>query len=399
MKKIQDSENIKNLENLIKNAVNLHISGQLNAAEEIYQKIVKINPKYADAFHLLGVISHQKGIHKYAIDLIDRAIEIKPNVASYYSNKGLALAALKKFDEAVVAYDKAIILNENYADAFYNRGLALHKYQKFHEAIDSYKKAIHLQPKLKDYMVGLLNASVFAGSYEQTLTNFQRYSNQLWTQTDEAFDKDYCHSLIATKTTVDPLKRRDRFRFLINKFKETTNLNGFVAECGCFKGLSSHLMCKTIKSANSGFLGEDFQIFDSFEGLSELQEEDQELASTGNSHRPPSEIMKEGNFAVALEKVQANLREFPNIQYFKGWIPHAFPKDNNNRYRFVHIDVDLYQPTIDSFEYFWPKLLPGGVIICDDFNWSGAEKAVKEFSIKHSAPFNVSPFNQAYFMR
>ena len=187
--------------------------------------------------------------------------------------------------------------------------------------------------------------------------------------------------------------------FLINKFKETTNLNGFVAECGCFKGLSSHLMCKTIKSADSDFLGGGFQIFDSFEGLSVLQEEDQELAPAGNSHRPPTEIMKEGNFAVALEKVQANLSEFPNIQYFKGWIPHAFPKDNHSRYRFVHVDVDLYQPTIDSFEYFWPKLLPGAIMLCDDFNWSGAEKAVKEFSAKHSAPFNVSPFNQAYFVK
>ena len=384
---------------ILNNAVSFHQTGNLQAAADLYKRILQENPNNSEALHLLGVIAHQTGKNNEAVALIDKAIQINPNSASYYSNKGLALAALKKFEEAVAAYDKAIILNGNYADAFYNRGLALHKYQKFHEAIASYKKAIHLQPKLKDSVVGLLNASIFAGNYAETLINFKQYSNQLWIQTGEAFDKDYCHSLIATKTTVDPLKRRDRFRFLINKFKETTNLNGFVAECGCFKGLSSHLMCKTIKSANSGFLGENFQIFDSFEGLSELQEEDQELASTGNSHRPPSEIMKEGNFAVALEKVQANLSEFPNIQYFKGWIPHAFPKDNNNQYRFVHVDVDLYQPTLDSFEYFWPKILPGGIMLCDDFNWSGAEKAVKEFSLKHGVAYEVSPFNQAYFVK
>jgi hypothetical protein len=48
----------------------------------------------------------------------------------------------------------------------------------------------------------------------------------------------------------------------------------------------------------------------------------------------------------------------------------------------VHIDVDLYAPTKQSIEYFWDRLLPDGVLICDDFgsiNTVGAKKAMVDF--------------------
>jgi O-methyltransferase len=399
MKNISNKNNHSKLTSLISDAINLHKSGQLKLAAQKYKEIIAIDPKNPEALHLLGVILHQKENHIDALDLINKAIQIQPNSASFHSNKGLVLSALKMYADAVKSYDKAIYLNVNYADAYYNRGLALHKFRKYEEAIASYENAINLKPKQQEYKIGLLNAVIFASKNEETLKYVEKYSSQLWSHPDENFNKDYCHSLLATKTTIDPLKRRDRFRFLINKFKETIHLNGLVAECGCFKGLSSHLMCKTIKSNNFKYMGEEFQIFDSFEGLSVLQGEDQKSEVFTNSDRPPSQIMKEGNFAVDLEKVRANLSEFPRIQFFKGWIPDAFPSENPNQYRFVHVDVDLYQPTLDSFEYFWPKILPGGIMLCDDFNWSGAEKAVKEFSLKHGVAYEVSPFNQAYFIK
>ncbi len=380
-------------------AVSKHKQGKLAEASNLYKKIIKENPHNSDAIHLLGVLAHQLGNNEVSINLIDKAIQINPKSAIYYSNRGIALNKLNLLVEAVSSYDKAIILQPNFANAYHNRGIVLHKLKKYEDAIDSFTNAIKLQMDQNDSKIGLLNALLYTDKKDETLDCFQKYSKDLWRQPDTEFDNDYCHSLIATKTTVDPLKRRDRFRFLISKFKETLSLPGVVAECGCFKGLSSHLMCKTIKSKISTFKGEGFQIFDSFEGLSKLQDEDCDIATSSHNDRPPSEIMKEGNFAVDLERVRANLSEFPNIQYFKGWIPHSFPSENTNKYRFVHVDVDLYQPTLDSFEYFWPKILPGGIMLCDDFNWSGAEKAVKEFSLKHGVAYEVSPFNQAYFVK
>ena len=52
------------------------------------------------------------------------------------------------------------------------------------------------------------------------------------------------------------------------------------------------------------------------------------------------------------------------------------------KYSFVHIDVDLYQPTLDSHEYFFERLHKGGIIVCDDYGYSqfpGASLAVDKF--------------------
>ena len=53
-----------------------------------------------------------------------------------------------------------------------------------------------------------------------------------------------------------------------------------------------------------------------------------------------------------------------------------------DKFQFIHLDVDLYQPTKDSLDFFYPKLAQGGIIVCDDYNFStfpGAKKAWDEF--------------------
>ena len=85
----------------IQEALALHKKGQLGQAEAIYRQLLGIDPTNADALHLLGVIAHQTGNQKSAVDMIGQAIEIKPNVASYYCNRGNALnsfSAMPRFE-------------------------------------------------------------------------------------------------------------------------------------------------------------------------------------------------------------------------------------------------------------------------------------------------------------
>lgn len=53
------------------------------------------------------------------------------------------------------------------------------------------------------------------------------------------------------------------------------------------------------------------------------------------------------------------------------------------KYCFLHIDVDMYQPTWDSLNYFYPKLVSNSIIVCDDYGFSqysdSAKRAVDEF--------------------
>jgi hypothetical protein len=58
----------------------------------------------------------------------------------------------------------------------------------------------------------------------------------------------------------------------------------------------------------------------------------------------------------------------------------------------VHIDVDLYQPYVDSIEFFYPRLLDGGVMVFDDYGsagFMGARKAVDEMREKCRPSMNI----------
>jgi O-methyltransferase len=73
---------------------------------------------------------------------------------------------------------------------------------------------------------------------------------------------------------------------------------------------------------------------------------------------------------------------FPGASLHKGWIPEVLAELPEAPWSFVHVDVDLYQPTLDCLKYFFPRLVPGGVIVCDDYGspaFPGARRAWIEF--------------------
>ena len=55
-------------------AVQHHQAGRLQAAEQIYRRVLEVDPNQADAIHLLGVLAHQVGKHELAVQCITRAI-------------------------------------------------------------------------------------------------------------------------------------------------------------------------------------------------------------------------------------------------------------------------------------------------------------------------------------
>lgn len=204
---------------------------------------------------------------------------------------------------------------------------------------------------------------------------------------DRAFHEAYNAGLIAT-STAPSAKRRARFNNMARELERVSGLDGAIVESGMYKGLSAYIICSATKMHHSDFEGQYFYGFDSFEGLSEPQAEDIEVNSA--AHR-----FKKGTFSAGFDDVSKNLSAFPKVSLFKGWIPDRFPEVKDKRFKFVHIDVDLYQPTKDSLEFFYPRLLIGGRIVCDDYNWSGQERAVKEFCRDQNIEFEISPYSQA----
>ena len=210
----------------------------------------------------------------------------------------------------------------------------------------------------------------------------------------------YATALAETGSSPFPLRRLYRHRNLMRVFAKVVKApEGHIAECGCARGLSSLELCLTFRKAHSDWQGVGYHVFDSFEGLSPPTEKDAIDWASGHAALVAANMVA-GHFAVTREVVARNLhRLFPLIELHPGWIPDVFATQPERSYRFVHIDVDLYQPTIDSLKYFFPRLSPGGIVITDDYDWPGAHKAFDEFAAQHALELYTTDTNQAFFVK
>jgi protein O-GlcNAc transferase len=127
-------------------ALRHHQSGRLQEAEQAYRRILQKQRSHFGALHFSGVLAHQRGQHAVAIDLIRRAIVLKPNWPEAHNNLGLTLAAAGQLDQAITAYKRSLELRPNYANAFYNLGIALKARGQLADAIAAHRRAIALQP-------------------------------------------------------------------------------------------------------------------------------------------------------------------------------------------------------------------------------------------------------------
>ena len=75
-----------------------------------------------------------------------KAIELNPNDANAYNERGVLHYAIDKYPEAIADYTKAIEINPKYVFAYFNRGLIYQDLKKYEEAIADYTKAIELDP-------------------------------------------------------------------------------------------------------------------------------------------------------------------------------------------------------------------------------------------------------------
>ncbi|MGD0463665.1 MAG: tetratricopeptide repeat protein [Tepidisphaeraceae bacterium] len=134
----------------LKTATKHHRSGRLKEAERIYLRILKRNPNHADALHLLGILATQTGEPDVAVELINRAIAVKPAVADFYDDLGHALVVLGRHEEAITAHRKAIALNPRSVRSYHLLGILLGDLGRFDEAITTYQSALQLDPNDAD---------------------------------------------------------------------------------------------------------------------------------------------------------------------------------------------------------------------------------------------------------
>jgi hypothetical protein len=159
------------------------------------------------------------------------------------------------------------------------------------------------------------------------------------------------------------LIEEDKLIFLIKLLKTVDHLDGNISEVGVYKGGSAFEIANNTKS--------NIYLFDTFTGM------------------PCYDSEKDGSWKIGsfedtcYEQVKDMFKNFQNVFIYKGF----FPRENSHMvekkiFKFVHLDVDNYTSYKECLEYFYKRIVSGGIIIFDDYNNSccpGANLAVDEF--------------------
>jgi hypothetical protein len=189
-------------------------------------------------------------------------------------------------------------------------------------------------------------------------TEEQRRTGRIW--------PGYAHSMIGRP-------RLDNIQFCVETVLKD-GVSGDFIETGVWRGGSCILM-KGILDVN-GVTNRKVFVADSFAGLPPPDGE-KYPADKGDRHHEYDVL------AVSLEQVRANFAQYgvldDNVVFLKGWFKDTLPVAPIEKLAVMRLDGDMYSSTIEALESLYPKLVPGGFCIIDDYALKGCQEAVDDF--------------------
>lgn len=145
-------------------ALDLHLVGRFGEAQELYTRILDVEPEQPDALHYLGVLAGQIDRGEFGLTLIGKALVLRPEAADIHANRANLLRGLDRPDEAEASYRRALALRPDFAEAWTDRAFARHG-RGDPAAIDAtammLERALRIEPALdpaRERLVGLLHA-------------------------------------------------------------------------------------------------------------------------------------------------------------------------------------------------------------------------------------------------
>lgn len=175
------------------------------------------------------------------------------------------------------------------------------------------------------------------------------------------------------------------------EFAETNDYN--FAECGVADGVTAFFALREIihnKKTKLKFL---MHLYDSWDAMKKDTLLDSEMSSAGAYSN------------LSVETTKKNLSEFKNNTIFhQGYIPESFNKlpDSPNSIVYLSIDLNAANATVSTLEFFFDKLVRGGVILFDDYGSMGhpdTKKMTDDFFSDKPGIFMRIPTGQAIYFR
>jgi tetratricopeptide (TPR) repeat protein len=155
-------------------ALRLHRAGDLAGAEALYRAILGRRPWEEQAIHLLGVLTLQRGDAAGALELMGRAMALRPGDPLFLANAAEAYRALGRLGEAIECCRAALRLRPDFPEAANTLGLIFLAQGRAEAAVEPFREALRAWP---DFAMGhnnLGNALRLLGDLEAALGHFQR---------------------------------------------------------------------------------------------------------------------------------------------------------------------------------------------------------------------------------
>jgi len=183
--------------------------------------------------------------------------------------------------------------------------------------------------------------------------------------------------LLLRRVGVATPRRRSDFYTLARIVRTMHAVPGAVLECGTHHGATLLGMAHLLRSRG---IPARLYGLDSFEGFPEPTPED--ALDDGTLHPL---VHKGALNEASFEELTARIRRMgfsKQVTVIKGFFEDTLPVLAAERFSLVHLDGDLYDSYISCLEFAYPRMLPGGYIVLDDYGspvYPGARRAVDEF--------------------
>lgn len=167
--------------------------------------------------------------------------------------------------------------------------------------------------------------------------------------------------------------------------RAAARLGGCMAEAGVFAGASARLICLAKGGA-------PLRLFDVWETL--------QGPASGAAGGRAAEVR--GHFGAVHARqgeVERLLAPFADVHFHPGVFPESARGLEDERFSFVHLDLDLEPGTRDALEFFHPRLLPGGIIVGDDYQDAGVRRAFETYFAGRADTLIAYPWGQAVVVK
>lgn len=148
---------------------------------------------------------------------------------------------------------------------------------------------------------------------------------------------------------------------------QASQLPGDFVECGVDRGGTAVLLLEYL--GREAFRNRGFYLYDTFQGLDPARSSAQELEQT------------EGHYPDCYEDVSRRFADRSCVYVIRGSLPSTLNEHSPERVAYLHIDLNAAEPERLTLEFFWDRLVPGAMVLFDDYGWvacAAQKKAIDE---------------------